>query len=116
MKSWILLLPLLSACSSAPAIQSADQNPAWIKRPESAFPADRYLVSVGNGSSRDLAIEDAKKSMAESFVVKVQSITESKTNSTFNEKEYSIKDVVNIISDRFNLPQQNKPNVNEFQF
>jgi hypothetical protein len=90
MKSWILLLalllPALNACSSAPAVQSSsDNNPAWILKPESAYPADRYLVSVGSGSNRELAIEDAKKSMAESFVVKVQSITESKANSTFNE-------------------------------
>src|ERR1035437_6888660 len=86
MKTWMLLIILVSGCSSAPTKQSSsDGDPAWIKKPETAFPADRYLVSVGTGSNREQAIEDAKKSMAESFVVKVQSITESKANSTFNE-------------------------------
>jgi len=86
MKTWILLLILASGCSSVPTTQtSTDHDPSWIKKPDSDFPADRYLVSVGTGSNRDLAIEDAKKSMAESFVVKVQSITESKANSTFNQ-------------------------------
>lgn len=77
---------LIAGCASAPATRTQVENgPAWINKPESAYSADRYLVSVGQGSSRELAIQDAKKSMAESFVVKVQSVTESKTNSIFNQ-------------------------------
>jgi len=77
----------LSGCSSAPAVATtnSDRDPSWIKKPDADFPADRYLVAVGNGSTRDRAIEDAKKTMAESFVVQVQSVTESKANSTFNQ-------------------------------
>lgn len=75
----------LSACSSAPVKKEVEGGPAWINKPETSYQADRYLVSVGNGSNREQAIADAKKAMAESFIVKVQSITESKTNSTFNQ-------------------------------
>src|ERR1700751_5363527 len=76
----------MSGCSSSPEVKTtSDANPEWIKKPESAFPADRYLVAVGSGSDRESAIAEAKKSMAESFVVKVQSVTESKANSKFNQ-------------------------------
>ena len=80
-------LGTLLGCASSPTTKStsSDGAPAWIIKPESSYSADRYLVAVGSGSSRDAAIEDAKKSMAESFVVKVQSVTQSKANSTFNE-------------------------------
>jgi hypothetical protein len=80
MKRLIPLLLLLSSCSSAPVIES--QKP---ESSHSAYPSDRYLVAEGEGSSRERAIEDAKKAMAESFVVKVQSITETKSNSTMNQ-------------------------------
>ena len=86
MKTWMLLIILATGCSSAPMNQSStEREPSWISKPETAYPADRYLVAVGTGSNRELAIEDAKKAMAESFVVKVNSITESKANSTFNQ-------------------------------
>ncbi len=82
----LILIINLGACASAPTTtESTNGEPAWIKKPEAAYPADRYLVSVGTGSTRDLAIEDAKKAMAESFVVKVQSITESRATSTMNQ-------------------------------
>ena len=78
-------LLILSACASAPkASDSATSGgtPAWVTHPEMNYPETRYLVSVGVGKSREDAIQDAKKQMAESFVVKVKSYTTS--NSTSN--------------------------------
>lgn len=87
MKTWIVLILIMSGCSSASVAPTTEDNnnPSWISKPDLAYPADRYLVSVGEGSNRERAIEDAKKAMAESFIVKVQSITESKSNSTLNQ-------------------------------
>jgi len=78
------LQPLPNSHLHASPVQTSN-DPAWITNPESAYPSERYLVSVGTGGTREQAIEDAKKAMAESFVVKVNSITESKAGSTFNQ-------------------------------
>jgi len=85
-----MFLISLSACSSSPSVKGdraelSGSAPAWILKPEASYSPDRYLVSVGSGSNREAAIEDAKKSMAESFVVKVQSVTQSQANSNFNQ-------------------------------
>jgi len=87
-----LSLMVLSGCASAPTSASNAQAPnasdldhSWIAKPDRAYPADRYLVAVGSGSNREQAIADAKKSMAESFIVNVQSATESNANSSFNQ-------------------------------
>ncbi len=78
MKNFWLFLPfLLSACASAPELKSLDGSlPDWVQHPEKNYPSTRYLVAVGSGNSRDEAIRDARKQMAESFVVKVQSLTQ----------------------------------------
>ena len=86
----LLSLMVLSACSSAPKQTAADvavasTPPAWVNHPEVTYPSERYLTSVGQGSSRDEAIRDAKKQMAESFVVKVQSYTKTNDTSTLNQ-------------------------------
>jgi len=90
MKTSLLLgLLLLSACASAPAsnvkTQIAESLPVWVNQPQGSYPENRYLVAVGEGSSRDQAIADAKKQMAESFVVKVKSEIQTKTQSNLNE-------------------------------
>jgi len=76
----------LSACSSAPKpVEPNTEVPAWVKNPQGNYPETRYLVAVGEGGSRDAAIEDAKKQLAESFVVRVRSETQSKGNSSLDQ-------------------------------
>ena len=80
----------LSACASTPrgensAIGTETSAPSWVSHPEINYPPERYLVAVGTGSSRDEAIRDAKKQMAESFVVKVKSYTQVNSESHLNQ-------------------------------
>jgi hypothetical protein len=79
----LALLLILSACASAP--DTKETIPAWVNHPEQNYPSTRYLVAVGTGSSREAAIQDAKKQMAESFVVKVQSLTKVNAQSTLSQ-------------------------------
>ncbi len=81
-------LLLLSACASAPKpidTASSGSVPAWVNHPETNYPESRYLVAVGTGRNRDEAIRDAKKQMAESFVVKVKSYTNTNATSSLDQ-------------------------------
>ena len=82
------LLLVLSACASAPKQEGTALSagtPDWANHPEQNYPAERYLSSVGVGNTRDEAIQDAKKQMAESFVVKVKSYTQVNAKSNLNQ-------------------------------
>jgi hypothetical protein len=79
-----ILLLTLSACSSAPELKK-DEVPAWVNRPETLYPQTRYLSAVGGGKTREEAIQDAKRQLAESFVVKVQSQSKISAQSTLNQ-------------------------------
>jgi hypothetical protein len=87
--TFFVSLLLLSACASAPSASvktgSADSLPLWVNQPQGSYPENRYLVAVGNGRDRNSAIDDAKKQMAESFVVKVKSELQNKSQSTLNQ-------------------------------
>lgn len=82
-------LVLLSACASTPKPSSEEApsraTPSWVMHPELNYPDSRYLVAIGTGKSRDAAIEDAKKQLAESFVVKVKSYTSSNATSSLDQ-------------------------------
>jgi hypothetical protein len=80
---FIFTLLLASACASSPGL--TDSIPAWVKQPDLNYPSTRYLVAVGTGDNRELAIQDAKKQMAESFVVKVQSLTKVSAQSSLSQ-------------------------------
>ncbi len=76
MKSLAVLLSLpalLCFCSTTPASNGVQGVPEWVRRPEVRYPSERFLSSVGVGRDRESAILDAKKNMAESFLVKVKS-------------------------------------------
>ncbi len=76
MKSLAVLLSLpalLCFCSTIPASNGVQGVPEWVRRPEVRYPSERFLSSVGVGRDRESAILDAKKNMAESFLVKVKS-------------------------------------------
>ncbi|MBU6153424.1 MAG: LPP20 family lipoprotein [Bdellovibrionales bacterium] len=84
MKSSPLILGLsilLSSCASAPSGSAEDSTPEWVRHPERRFSSERYLSAVGVGVDRESAIRDAKKNMAESFLVKVKSATSSESES-----------------------------------
>jgi len=76
---------LISACSSSPVKTDLEQAPRWVSHPELDFPATRYLVSVGSGKSREDAIRDARRQMAESMVSRIRSRTEVRSGSKLKE-------------------------------
>ncbi len=75
---------LFSACSSAPEIKK-EGIPDWVNRPETLYPQTRFLSAVGGGRNREEAIQDAKRQLAESFVVKVQSQSKITAQSSLNQ-------------------------------
>jgi hypothetical protein len=84
----ILALLVVSACATTqPTVktEASGSLPSWVNQPQASYPENRYLVAVGNGRDRNAAIEDAKKQMAESFVVKVKSELQSKAQSNLNQ-------------------------------
>ena len=72
---WFVPVVLLCSCASSPPKADETPVPAWVSRPEQEFPAQRYLTSVGAGATREDAVRDAKRQMAESLMVKVKSST-----------------------------------------
>lgn len=75
---------LLNACSSAPEVKK-DGTPEWVNRPELLYPQTRFLSAVGGGKNREEAILDAKRQLAESFIVKVQSQSKITAQSSLNQ-------------------------------
>lgn len=75
---------LLNACSSAPEVKK-DGTPEWVNRPELLYPQTRFLSAVGGGKNREDAILDAKRQLAESFIVKVQSQSKITAQSSLNQ-------------------------------
>ncbi len=83
---FMIISVFLNACASAPKKEiQTNTLPDWVNHPQTLYPDTRFLVAVGTSASRDGAIEDAKKQMAESFVVKVQSETKSSAQSSLDE-------------------------------
>jgi hypothetical protein len=80
----LVLFAFLSSCASAPEPKEDGSVPEWVRHPETRFPSERYLASVGVGNDRESAIRDAKKNMAESFLVRVMSATRSSTESSLS--------------------------------
>ena len=80
---WLGLV--LSACSSVPVKPVAQALPDWANHPQTYYSETRFLSAVGTAPSRAGAIEDAQKQIAESFVVKVQSNTQTKAQSSLDE-------------------------------
>jgi len=69
----ITAIAAISGCSSAPASSSAgssggaDGMPAWYSDPQSVYPDDRYLSSIGSGDTRRAAEQDAAAGIAQVF-------------------------------------------------
>jgi hypothetical protein len=81
---FLMLLALLGACASAP-VAIHPGLPDWVAHPEKLLPRERYLVSVGSGKTREDAIQDAKKQMAEVFQTKVQTLTRVRSDSSLRQ-------------------------------
>jgi hypothetical protein len=75
---------VISSCASSSDLKSDPSIPEWVLHPEMRFPLERYLSSIGVGASREEAIRDAKKNMAETFLVKVRSATQSSSESNLS--------------------------------
>jgi hypothetical protein len=87
-----ILLVLLSSCATPSNQESTNPMPEWVRHPSDRYSEQRFLTAVGVGASREEAIRDAKKNMAESFLVKVQSLTKSTTESKLaQDTEGSVK-------------------------
>lgn len=91
---WILLSSLTwAACASSPktaepeaqGARIAPHAPGWAQNPGDRYPETRYLTAIGIGANRNAAIDDARKQMAESFVVKVRSETQARTQANLSQ-------------------------------
>jgi hypothetical protein len=87
MKNRVLtcILVFASACATAPQQNPPLATPEWVAHPEKIYPEQRFLTSVGVGGSRDEAIRDARRQMAESFMVKIQSSTQVNSDSKLSQ-------------------------------
>jgi hypothetical protein len=83
--SLISIIVLASACATVPNEKESGGAPSWVSHPEQAYPEQRFFTSVGMGGSREEAIRDARRQMAEAFLVKVQSSTQVNADSKLNE-------------------------------
>ncbi len=81
----------LSACASGAHRSDVSSSgggsgqPDWITHPQANYPENQYLVAVGMGKDRNEAIQDAKKNLAESFLVRVSSESVTHKNATLAE-------------------------------
>jgi hypothetical protein len=80
----VLWLGILTGCSSVPMGESMD-IPTWVEHPEKVYSPERYLAVVGTGSTREEAIRDGKKQLAEVFQTRVQTVTRVKSDSSLKQ-------------------------------
>lgn len=80
----VCLSALLGACAGAPVVPHS-ALPGWVEHPEKSYGPERFLVTVGSGGSREEAVREAKKQMAEVFQTRVQSITRVKSDSSLRQ-------------------------------
>jgi hypothetical protein len=66
----LALTLLLAACASTPD-ERADR-PRWIDRPGDAYPADRYVVGLGEAPAAERARDRARADLAKAFEVEVR--------------------------------------------
>jgi len=83
--AWVFLSLLLSSCAGVPEPPRVESVPAWVQRPETLYPSQRYLSAVGSGRDRESAVRDAQKNLAEAFSVKVQSSVRSASESKLSQ-------------------------------
>lgn len=86
-RRWLLPLGMmltLGACSSSPSV-SKRELPEWVNSPGVLFPKERYIASVGTGSTLERAAQNARRSIAEGFRSQVVSQTSSASDSKLAE-------------------------------
>ena len=84
---WVrIFFPLLSVLVlSGCWLRSTPTPPDWVFNPQTAYPADRYLVGMGEGSSRDQAEKRAYGAVARIFSANVQA-------KSLDQESYSLKE------------------------
>jgi hypothetical protein len=93
----------LSGCVSSSPKNAASKAPEWVSDPHSSYPDAEYLVSVGEGSSRDRAEKNAIASLVKIFGQRVsvdsqavQRYSEALRNGTISvEKDMDVTQSVN---------------------
>jgi hypothetical protein len=84
--STLIVACLLAACASAQTKAPSEGRPDWVDgKTEGAYPASKYMTAVGNGSSREAAVQSAKNALASSFLQKVESETASESRAELSE-------------------------------
>jgi len=84
---WVkMFFPLIGALVlSGCWLHSTPTPPDWVLTPHTAYPADRYLVGMGEGSSRDQAEKRAYAAVARIFSAHVQA-------RSLDQESYSLKE------------------------
>jgi hypothetical protein len=84
---WVkMFFPLLGALVlSGCWLRSTPTPPDWVLTPQTAYPADRYLVGMGEGSTRDQAEKRAYAAVARIFSANVQA-------KSLDQESYSLKE------------------------
>jgi hypothetical protein len=77
-KIFLLTLLLIPSISFA---DDAANRPGWVDGNTKQYPDARYITAVGNGSTREAAIQSAKNNLASSLQQKVQSETNTQSKS-----------------------------------
>ncbi len=82
----ISLIALLTSCASAQTKDPAQARPDWVDgRTSNTYPTTKYVIAVGNGSTREGAVQNAKNALASSFLQKVESQSSSDSKSELKE-------------------------------
>ena len=98
-KSMIPYLVLLSlACGSTVQQVQVDKKPSWIEDPEREFPHEMYIASVGMGSTREGANNNAIAGIAKVFrsEIKLHQQVEENYFEFGTDKELELQQSVNL--------------------
>ena len=80
-----MVFPVLGALLLSGCWLGSPTPPAWILSPQITYPADRYLVGIGEGTTRDQAEKRAYAAVARIFSANVQA-------TSLDQESYSLKE------------------------
>lgn len=82
----LLAFALVASGCAASKRAVAEDAPGWAQGEKlSEFPESKFITAIGTGASRREAAQDAKQQLASTFHARVQSATESSSESTLSE-------------------------------
>ncbi|HSF11129.1 MAG TPA: LPP20 family lipoprotein [Nitrospirales bacterium] len=86
-----MVFPLVGALLLSGCWLGNSTPPDWILSPQTAYPADRYLVGIGEGTTRDQAEKRAYAAVARIFSANVQA-------TSLDQESYSLKEANELSS------------------